>query len=151
MKTRGIKLECEYPVTLEQDGDTVLVTFVDLPAATFGDEEADALARAVEALETVLAGYIADRKDIPQPSAPHGRVTVAPTLIGKLKLAVYQAMRDRDWRKSTFAFHLGLDVKQVDRLLDMRHGSTVAQLERALATCGRTINLEVEYKPLEAA
>jgi len=54
-----------------------------------------------------------------------------------LKLAVYNAMRQRGWRKADLARATGMDPRQVDRLLDLRHRSTVAQLEQALAACGR--------------
>jgi len=52
-----------YPVVLQPDHDgTLLVTFPDVPeAATFGQDEGDALRRAVDALETMLAARIADR------------------------------------------------------------------------------------------
>ena len=53
-----------YPVTLEPDiNDTVLVSFPDFPDAhTFGDDENEALARAVDLLEDVLADYIESRR-----------------------------------------------------------------------------------------
>ena len=41
----------DYPVTLKQDGDAVLVTFVDVPEAiTFGADEQEALLQAIDAL-----------------------------------------------------------------------------------------------------
>jgi|SRR3954465_10174457 len=140
-----------YPVLLTpDDNDTVMVTFPDFPeAATFGDDEAEALANAVDALETILSAYIADRKDIPDPSPANGRVTVSLTLLGSLKLEVYRAMRARGWRKADLARAMGLNPRQIDRLLDLRHASTVAQLEQALTVCGRS--LEVTARPLEAA
>lgn len=128
-----------YPIELTQDdNDTVMVTFPDVPeAVTFGDDEAEALANAVDALETALAAYIVDRRDIPAPSAPRGRPTVEPTLLGALKIAAYQAMRERGWRKADLARAMGLNPRQIDRLLDLRHASTVAQIEQALAVCGQ--------------
>ena len=142
-----------YPVCLEpDDNDTVLLTFVDLPGVTFGDDEADALARGVDALETMLSAMNSDREDIPAPSAARGRPTVSPTLLGCLKVGVYQAMRERGWRKADLARAMGLNPRQIDRLLDLRHASTVAQLEQALTICGQ--RAEVEFKDvreLEAA
>jgi len=42
-----------YPVTLKKDGDTILVTFRDVPEAiTFGADKEEALRNAVDALET---------------------------------------------------------------------------------------------------
>jgi antitoxin HicB len=127
-----------YPVELAPDDNgTILVTFADLPGATFGDDENDALIRAADALETILIGLVGSRRDIPKPSAANGRRTVAPTLLGALKLAVYDAMRARGWRKADLARAMELNPRQIDRLLDLRHASTVAQLEQALAVCGK--------------
>ena len=140
-----------YPIELTvDDNDTVLVTFPDVPeAVTFGDDEADARLNAVDALETALTSYILDRRDLPTPSALRGRPGVSPSLLGTLKLAVYQAMRDRNWRKADLARALGQNPRQIDRLLDLRHASTVAQLEQALAACGK--RAEVEARQLRAA
>ena len=140
-----------YPVEITPDDNgTVMVSFPDLPGArTFGDDAADGLANAVDALETMLAAMIADREDIPTASAARGRPTVAPSLLGSLKVAVYRAMRARGWRKADLARALALNPRQIDRLLDLRHGSTVAQLEQALAVCGQRV--EVETRKLETA
>ena len=68
----------DYPVTLTPDGDTVLVTFVDVPEAiTFGSSLKDALAQAADALETGLSFYVDARKALPPASAPQpGQATV---------------------------------------------------------------------------
>ncbi|WP_331005553.1 type II toxin-antitoxin system HicB family antitoxin [Sphingomonas sp.] len=132
----------DYPVKLTpDDNDTVLVTFVDLPGATSGEDEQDALDHAVDGLETMLNAYMADRQDIPAPSPANGRPTVAPTLLGALKLSVYQAMRARGWRKADLARSMGLNPRQIDRLLDLRHASTVAQLDQAMWVCGQRFDV----------
>lgn len=134
-----------FPVELAPDDNgTVLVMFPDVPGAvTFGDDEADALGRAVNALETILNAMIEDRQDVPDPSPANGRPTVAPTLLGALKLSVYQAMRSRGWRKIDLANAMGLDPQQVDWLLDLRRVSTAAQLDQAMWLCGRRFDLAV--------
>jgi antitoxin HicB len=139
-----------YPVELEFDEDAVLVSFPDIPGArTFGDNRAEALANAVDALETMLAAMIDDREDIPEPSAADGRPIVSPSLLGALKVALYRAMRTRGWRKVDLARAMGLNPRQIDRLLDLRHNSTLAQLEQALAVCGRRV--DVSTRDAEAA
>jgi len=140
-----------YPVILTpDDNDTVLVTFPDVPGAiSYGDTEAEALENAVDALETVFSGLIGDRRDIPAPSRARGRPTVALSLLGALKVSVYRAMRARGWRKADLARAMTLNPRQVDRLLDLRHASTVAQLALALKVCGR--RAEVETRELAAA
>lgn len=141
----------DYPVRLEpDDNDTILVTFPDVPGAiTFGESEAEALAHAVDALESILSVMIADRKDIPLPSPADGRPTVAPTLLGSLKVILYMAMRARGWRKADLARALDMDPRLVDRLLDLRHRSTVAQLDGAVRACAA--RYEVGMRAAEAA
>lgn len=134
-----------YPVEIvPDDNDTVMATFPDIPeAVTFGDDADDAMARAADALETALQGYILDRRDIPAASAARRRPTASPTLLGQLKLSVYAAMRERDWKKADLARAMGLNPRQIDRLLDLRHNSTVPQLSQALAVCGKSAEVEV--------
>ena len=58
-----------YPITLEDDDGTVLATSPDFPElSTFGDDRAEAIARAVHALEEAISARIHDRKEIPPPS-----------------------------------------------------------------------------------
>src|SRR4051812_13721308 len=140
-----------YPVEIvPDDNDTLLVTFPDVPGAvTYGETKAEALDNAVDALETVFSGLILLRSDIPAPSPARGRPTVALSLLGSLKVAAYRAMRARGWRKADLARALGLNPRQIDRLLDLRHGSTVGQLEKALRACGRRV--EIRTRAFEAA
>jgi antitoxin HicB len=140
-----------FPVVLTpDDNDTLLVTFPDVPeAVTFGSGVADALANAADALETALAGYIQDRRDLPVPGESLEGTSIEPSLLGNLKLAVYQAMCARGWRKADLARAMALNPRQIDRLLDLRHSSTVAQLEQALAACGRSA--EIATRELQRA
>lgn len=141
----------DYPVNLAPDDNgTVLATFPDVPGAiTYGADEGEALANAVDALETILSALITDRRDIPAPSPARGRKTVSPSLLGSLKINLYRAMRGRGWRKADLARAMALNPRQIDRLLDLRHSSTVAQLEQALAACGARV--EVDLRQLDAA
>lgn len=138
-----------YPVELTpDDNDTFMVTFPDVPeAVTYGDTEEEALAHAVDALETALAAYITDRRNIPEASEAEGGPTVAPGLLASLKLQTYIAMRARGWRKADLARALDLNPRQVDRLLDLRHASTIAQIEQALAACQASVEVERDALP----
>ena len=140
-----------YPVELKHDDNgTILVTVPDVPGAiTFGENQEDALGHAVDALETMILAQMLDRKDIPAPSPASGRPTVRPTLLAILKIMLYQAMQERGWRKADLARALGVNPRQVDRLLDIRHASTVKQLEQALAACGK--RADVSARELQAA
>ena len=70
-----------YPLRLTHDDNgTVLVRFPEFPdAQTFGGDEAEALSRAVDALETAIIGRMSDREKIPPPSrSKRGQRMVTP-------------------------------------------------------------------------
>ena len=103
-----------YPITLENDDGTLLVTSPDFPElTTFGDDREEALACAVHALEEALAARIHDRKDIPTPSLGE-TYAVLPTLIS-VKVMLYREMRDQGIGKAELARRLGWYMPQVDR------------------------------------
>ena len=69
----------DYPVQLEEDGGSVLVTAPDFPElTTFGEDRGDALRRAADALEEAIAARMYDGRDIPTPSPGEVRVVVEP-------------------------------------------------------------------------
>ncbi len=68
----------DYPVHLEDDNGSILVTAPDFPElTTFGEDRDDALMRAVDALEEAIAARMRDGRDIPKPSPGEVRVVVA--------------------------------------------------------------------------
>ena len=135
----------DYPVTLTPDGDTVLVTFADVPEAlTFGADEDEALLQAVDALETALSMYVEARKPLPVASkAKRGQRTVRPSALDGAKLGVYQAMTEQGIKKAELARRLGWHMPQVDRLFDLRHASRLDQIEAAARVLGRRLEVRV--------
>ena len=135
----------DYPVPLKPDGDTMMVTFADLPEAiALGADEDEALLQAVDALETALSFYIDARKPLPAPSkAKRGQRTVHPSALECAKLGVYQAMTEQGIKKTDLARRLGWHLPQVDRLFDLRHASRLDQLEAAARSLGREIRMSV--------
>jgi len=136
----------DYPVTLEKDSNgSILANFPDVPEAhTFGADAEEALLRAVDALETALAMYVEDGKDLPKPSRPkRSQRTVRPSALAAIKLAIYQSMRDQGIRKAELARRLGWHLPQVDRLLDLQHASRLDQVEAAIAALGRRLDVQV--------
>ncbi|EPR32328.1 putative protein family UPF0150 [Alkalidesulfovibrio alkalitolerans DSM 16529] len=134
-----------YPIELTPDDNgTLLVTCPDLPeVVTFGEDEADALMRAVSAVEEALAARIAMRDEIPLPSPPAGRPVAALPALTALKTALYQAMRESGTRKADLARRLSAHGPQVDRLLDLRHASRLDQIEAAFRALGKRIDFQV--------
>ena len=135
----------DYPVTLTPDGDTVLVTFADVPEAlTFGADEDEALRQAVDALETALSFYVEARKPLPMASkAQPGQRTVRPSALDGATLGVYQAMTEQGVKKAELARRLGWHMPQVDRLFDLRHASRLDQIEAAARVLGKQLEVRV--------
>ena len=126
----------DYPIILEYEENTVLVTSPDfLELTTFGDEFGEAQARALDALEEAIAARIHDRRDIPTPS-PGGDARVTLPTLTAVKVILYQGMRDQRITKTDLARRLGWHLPQVDRVLDVNHHSRLDQMDAALQAIG---------------
>jgi len=135
-----------YPVNLQQDGDTILVTFHDIPEAiTFGEDEAEALLQAQDALDTALEMYVDDARPFPTASATDGRPTVFPSALVQAKLGLIEAMQHQNIKKSALARRLGWHMPQVDRVLDMHHASHIRQIEQAATALGHHLDITVSH------
>ena len=125
----------DYPVQLEDDGDSTLVTAPDFPElTTFGEDRDDALMRAVDALEEAIASRMHTGRDIPDPSPGEVRA-VLPTLTA-VKVTLYRAMRSQGVGKAELARRLAWHMPQVDRVLDLQHHSRMDQMDAALGAVG---------------
>jgi len=136
-----------YAVTLERDtNNTTLVSFRDFPEAhTFGDDAKEALARARDLLEDVLADYMEGRRDIPPPSKAGRREhLVSLPVLAEAKVRLYREMRASGVRKADLARRLGCHMRQVDRLLDLSHASRLDQIEAAFAALNKKIVIEIQ-------
>ena len=132
-----------YPIELEDDDRTVLATSCDFPElTTFGDDRAEALARAIDALEEAIAARIHGGEDIPTPSPGDDRATL-PTLTA-IKVILYKGMRDQGIGKAELARRLRWHLPQVDRVLDVHHRSRLDRMDAALGAIGR--HLEVSAR-----
>jgi antitoxin HicB len=134
-----------YPVILKREKGMVTVFAPDVPGVqTFGDDEQEALARAVDALETMFMAMIEDREDIPRPRTPkRGEKTVTLPALTTAKLELYQAMRAAGIGKAELARRLNCHLPQIDRLLDLGHASRLDQLEQAFAALGKRLEVAV--------
>jgi antitoxin HicB len=112
-------------------------------ALTFGANREEALLRAPDAIETVLIGFVADRRDIPMPRAGGKRPFVTLPALTEAKLALYTAMRAARIGKAELARRLNWHLPQVDRLLDLRHASRFDQLEAAFRALGKQLSVQV--------
>jgi antitoxin HicB len=134
-----------YPIKLSKDTNgTILVDVPAIPEAhTFGEDRDEAIARAADAIETALMGYIEDRREIPVPKTPAGRDFATIPALSEAKLALYAAMRANKIGKAEMARRLNCHLPQVDRLLDLRHASRFDQLEAAFRVFGKQLSIEI--------
>ena len=135
-------MQYSYPCILHpEEGGGFWVSFPDVPSAlTGGEDRAEALEMAEDALGVALAGYVHERWDIPVPSAAvKDQVLVAVPPVVAAKLALYTAMREQGITKVALAARLGLSESVVRRLLDPDHRSHIGQVEKALRAVGRTL------------
>jgi antitoxin HicB len=141
-----------YPITLEEDdNDTWLVSFPDFPEAhTFGDDPDEAIAHAHDALATVIDGYIRSRRPIPSPS-PIKKAAAELSALMSAKVELYRAMYATNTTKSALARKLDVHLPQIDRLLNLRHGSKVEQIEAACEALGGRLEVNFVGIPLVPA
>jgi antitoxin HicB len=142
-----------WPVDLEREEDGGYVaTLPDIGyGATQGDTLAEALAQAEDMLDEAVLGMMAHNEEVPSPSLPEGRPTVALPPLSAAKLEAYRAMRAAGLNKRQLAERLGWRPSQVTRLFDGRHASRLDQIEAALQALGRRLVVTSEARSSEAS
>ncbi len=140
-KDNQIKSRFSFPVTLtpdEVDGGYT-VTFRDLPEAiTQGENIEDALNEAADCLEEAIANRIIRRLSIPVPSQPaKAEYLVTIPLQTSFKTSIWLAMQEKNFNQTQLAKTLGVNEKEVRRILDPSHNSKLETLERSLLALGK--------------
>jgi antitoxin HicB len=132
-----------YRVNLEPDDNgTLLVTCPAFPeVTTFGENEADAIAHAVGAVEEAIAARISEREPLPQPE--RGKVLVRLPLQTALKAALYETLRQSNITRAELGRRLGWKREQVDRLFRLDHASRLDQLEAAFHALHREADVQI--------
>jgi antitoxin HicB len=132
----------EYPVTLTAAGEGgFVVTCRDLPQlVTQGEDIAHALAEASDAMDEVFAAYILGGLAFPSPSkSKRGEHVVSPPAETVAKAALYTAMAEAGITKVQLAKRMGVDEKEVRRLLDPHHSSKLPKIADAIGALGRRL------------
>ena len=139
-------MNMSYPVTLKSyRGGQVGAFFADVPEAiTGGTNEAEALDRAQDALLVALSSYLDDGRPLPMPSkAKRGQPVVVLPPRAAIKLAIHEAMCEQRVTQAQLGEMLGIDGRQVRRILNLDHESKLSQLEAALAALGLRASVSV--------
>jgi antitoxin HicB len=137
----------QYPVLLTpaEEGGYV-VTCRDMPQlVTQGENDQDALVQAVDAMDEVFATYMVNGMDFPEPSRKkHHEYLVSPPAETVAKAALYVAMREAGISKIQLAKQLGVDEKEVRRLLDPHYGSKLPRIAEAVQLLGKRLVIGLE-------
>ena len=135
-----------YPIRVSKRADAVVATCPDFPEVTIDcTGRQDALARASDILEAAIAVRIAQRDDVPEPSAGRHRV-VLPTQIA-IKVRLYQAARKDGISKRELGRRLKWHGPQVDRLFNVKHASRLDQLDAAFRALGLRLGIDADTGP----
>ena len=137
----------DYPVLLKaaEEGGFI-VTCRDLPSLiTQGEDEADALSQAADAMDEVFATYMLEGLAFPTPSnTRRGEYSIAPPAETMAKAALYRAMSEAGITKVQLAKQLGVDEKEVRRLLDPHYGSKLPRIAQAIQLLGKRLVIGLE-------
>jgi len=128
-----------YPVNFKTyKNGTIGATFPDVPEAiTCGKTKDEAVMMAADALVVALSSYLDDRRPIPSPSKRRrGQAVVWLSPRVAFKAAIHNTMISRGMLQTELAVKLGVDARQVRRLLDFDHESRLSQLDAALEALG---------------
>lgn len=136
----------QYRIELTpDDNDTLLVTCPALPeVVTFGEDRADAVRHARDAIEEALASRMADGEGIPAGDCgTPGYAMVRPYLGTQLKAQLYTTLRTAGITRAELARRLGWHRESVDRLFRLDHASRLDQIEAAFAALGLVVEIQV--------
>lgn len=135
-----------YPATFKAapEGGFV-VTFRDIPeAVTQGEDEADAVEMAMDALVTAMDFYFEDRRRVPAPSSPkkgERLIPLQPSVAAKVLLL--NEMLALGMSQAELARRMGTKPQEVTRVLDLRHNTKIDTINQALSVMGRELELSL--------
>lgn len=133
----------DYAFKFSKENAGWVITCRDLPEAiSQADASEDRTAVAEGCLQAALESRIRDNEPLPAVSKPRrGEIVVSPPAATAAKSVLYDAMREAGISKSELAHRLGVDEKEVRRMLDARHGTKLPRIAEAVAALGRHLHI----------
>jgi antitoxin HicB len=143
-----MKAKCSlaWPVSLDpaEEGGFI-VNFPDFPEGwSQGDTREEALSQAADLLETMVANYMAEDWDLPEPSAARGRPLIGLDPLVAAKAELFRAMRAAGIDKAELAHRLDISPQQAQHLFSIHHAKRLDQLDAALRVLGRRLVVTTE-------
>jgi antitoxin HicB len=135
-----------FPANLTaQDEGGFVVRFPDIPEAiTQGEDRADALFHAQDALETALEFYFETPRTVPEPSpvGPGQEYVELPASVSA-KVLLLNEMIKQKVRPAELARRLETTPQEVNRLTDLRHATKIDRIAGAMKALGKTLEIRV--------
>ena len=132
-----------YELIAQTEGGFTVI-FPDVPEAiTQGENEEEAAAMAEDALVAALSFYTDNGEPLPRPSPGRGRKLAHVAPLVAAKLALHDVMLASGVSNVVLARRLGVDEKIVRRLRDPLHKSRIDQIDAALRSLGKRIEVVV--------
>lgn len=134
-----------FAASLTPDDGGFLVRFRALPEAiTWGATRVEALAMAQDCLDEALAARINAGLEVPTPGARRrGDTPVEASALMAAKSALYLTLKESGISKSALARRMGVDEKEVRRLLDPRHASRLNAIATAVEALGKRLVIDL--------
>jgi antitoxin HicB len=130
-----------FQFTAEEEG--WVITCRDFPEAI---SQANAGENRVEVaegcLQATLESRIRDNEPLPVPSKlRRGELAITADASTAAKAALYDAMREAGISKTELARKLGVDEKEIRRMLDTGHGTKLPRIAEAVAALGHHLHV----------
>ncbi|WP_055137523.1 type II toxin-antitoxin system HicB family antitoxin [Pseudomonas corrugata] len=136
----------QYPLEVHREATGVWLSCPDVPEMNAaGDNLDEALAEALNGMESALSLYVEQRRKIPQASpvrSPSPVLHLPALTVAKIML--WNALQEQQVSRQELAGRLGCSRHAVDRLVDFLHTSKIEKVERALSVLGRRISLVLD-------
>ena len=133
----------DYAFRFIKEEDGWVITCRDLPEAISQAEASENRIDIAEGcLQAALESRIRDNEPLPIASKPRrGEVIISPPAATAAKAALYDAMREAGISKSELARKLGVDEKEVRRMLDAGHATKLPRIAEAVEALGRHLHI----------
>jgi antitoxin HicB len=139
-------MKIRYPAKFDADEDgRVLVIFRDLPeVATDGADIDEARREAADALTSALMFRMKYREEVPVPSRRRSdEEAVTPDAGVAMKIALYISMRAHGVTAAELTRRLGVDNREIQRILNPQHATKVARMAEAITATGSNVVVEL--------
>jgi antitoxin HicB len=135
----------QYPATFTPDTGGFVVTFRDIPEAiTQGDDEAEAMAMALDVLPFAIESYFDEKRAVPPPSKPlPGERLVDLPLSVSAKVLLLNEMLAQAIRPAELARRMNTKPQEINRLLDLHHRTKIDTIWQAMAALGKRLDFKV--------